>query len=205
MSTDKQNKANKQNALKGGVKTDEGKKISRFNAVKHGLTSVVLSKYDDEVDVEVLEKELKDVLQPQNAIEGILFERIFENYIRTTRTSKIERNYLNSLLNPPSTKKVYKDPEEYEDYKQALAEYKTTAEKLTNEALNTDEMFISDKSRLPNKPIEPEYEIVRDEGETRHFDAEKLKELVELLNRYYVSAENRLYRALKEFREQRAN
>ena len=56
-----------------------------------------------------------------------------------------------------------------------------------------------DKSKIPDKPVEPEYEIEVDDGETRHFDTEKIKELVELLNRYYVSGENRLYRAINEF------
>lgn len=203
MTTDKQIKANKENALKGGVKTDEGKAVSRFNAVKHGLTSVVLSKYDDEVDVEVLEEELRTALQPQNAIENILFERIVENYIRMIRTSKIERNYLNSLLNPPATKKVYKDPQAYEKYKQEVAEYKNTLTELTNDVLCMDGALIQDRSKVPDKPVEPEYEVVVDDGETRHFDTEKLKELVELLNRYYVSGENRLYRAIKEFMEYR--
>jgi len=199
MTTEKQIEANKENALKGGVKTDEGKAVSRFNAVKHGLTSVVLSKYDDEVDVEVLEQELRSFLNPQNAIENIVFERILENYIRMKRTSKIERNYLNSLLNPPSTKKVYKDTQAYEKYKQSMVEYTNTITELNNDALCTDEDFIMDKSKIPVKPVEPEYVIEVDDGETRHFDTEKLKELVELLNRYYVSGENRLYRAINEF------
>jgi len=203
MSSDKQIEANRQNALKGGIKTEEGKAVSRFNAVKHGLTSVVLSKYDDEVDVEVLEEELRMALQPENAIENILFERIVENYIRMIRTSKIERNYLNSLLNPPATKKVYKDPQAYEKYKQAVAEYKNTLTELTNDVLCMDGALIQDRSKVPDKPVEPEYEVVVDNGETRHFDTEKLKELVELLNRYYVSGENRLYRAIKEFMEYR--
>jgi len=199
MATEKQIEANKQNALKGGVKTDEGKAVSRFNAVKHGLTSVVLSKYDDEVDVEALEEELRSFLDPQNAIENIFCERICENYIRTKRASKIERNYLNSLLNPPSSKKVYKNQQEHERYKQDLAEYKNKITELNNEALCTDDAYIMDKSKIPDKPVEPEYEIEVDDGETRHFDTEKIKELVELLNRYYVSGENRLYRAINEF------
>ena len=35
----KQLEANRENAKLGGVKTEEGKAVSRYNAVKHGLLS----------------------------------------------------------------------------------------------------------------------------------------------------------------------
>ena len=37
MLSQKQLKANRKNARKGGVKTDEGKAIAKYNALKHGL------------------------------------------------------------------------------------------------------------------------------------------------------------------------
>ena len=39
MTTEKQVKANRENAKKGGVKTPEGKAVVRYNALKHGLLS----------------------------------------------------------------------------------------------------------------------------------------------------------------------
>ncbi|MCX5637107.1 MAG: hypothetical protein NTX52_05375 [Planctomycetota bacterium] len=35
--SEKQLEANRENALKGGVKTEEGKAIVKYNALKHGL------------------------------------------------------------------------------------------------------------------------------------------------------------------------
>ena len=35
--SEKQLEANRKNAQKGGVKTEEGKSIVRYNALKHGL------------------------------------------------------------------------------------------------------------------------------------------------------------------------
>ncbi|MFC1957264.1 hypothetical protein ACFLX0_00390 [Chloroflexota bacterium] len=47
--SEKQHRANRENAKKGGVKTKEGKSKSRLNAVKHGmiLTSQMLLKGED--------------------------------------------------------------------------------------------------------------------------------------------------------------
>lgn len=42
MSTEKQIEANRENAQKAGVKTQEGKEIVRHNAYKHGLTAKAL-------------------------------------------------------------------------------------------------------------------------------------------------------------------
>jgi len=45
----KQLEANRQNAKLGGVKTEEGKAVSKYNALKHGLLSKeVLLKGEDE-------------------------------------------------------------------------------------------------------------------------------------------------------------
>ncbi len=39
MTSEKQIEANKENGKLGGVKTDEGKAVSKYNAIKHGLLS----------------------------------------------------------------------------------------------------------------------------------------------------------------------
>lgn len=43
----KQQIANQQNSLKGGVKTDEGKAVVRFNARKHGILANLVADYED--------------------------------------------------------------------------------------------------------------------------------------------------------------
>ncbi len=48
MATRKQVAANRENGLKGGVKTDRGKAISRLNARKHGIFVSALTAEDSE-------------------------------------------------------------------------------------------------------------------------------------------------------------
>jgi len=49
--------ANRQNAKLGGVKTEEGKAVSRYNAIKHGLLSKeVLLADETEADLILLGK-----------------------------------------------------------------------------------------------------------------------------------------------------
>ncbi len=46
MTTEKQVNANRENALLGGVKTEEGKEKSRMNAVKHGFFSYIVLEFE---------------------------------------------------------------------------------------------------------------------------------------------------------------
>ena len=46
MATIKQIKANRKNAIKGGVKTKEGKAISSQNATKYGFFSKITTEFD---------------------------------------------------------------------------------------------------------------------------------------------------------------
>jgi hypothetical protein len=52
----KQIDANRENAKKGGVKTDEGKAVSKYNALKHGILSKqILFEGEDENELLALE------------------------------------------------------------------------------------------------------------------------------------------------------
>jgi hypothetical protein len=89
--SEKQLEANRQNAQKGGVKTDEGKAVSRYNALKHGLLSqeVLLKGEDEEMLIE-LGKQLRGELKPANEMELILVDRIIANTWRLKRALKAE-------------------------------------------------------------------------------------------------------------------
>ena len=55
----KQIDANRENGKKGGVKTDEGKAVSKYNALKHGILSKqILFEGEDENELLELEKRL---------------------------------------------------------------------------------------------------------------------------------------------------
>jgi hypothetical protein len=77
--------ANRRNGQKSkGPKTDEGKSRSRWNAVKHGVLSqrLVVLKDDDTETYTLLLENLRRDLNPANALEEILVEKIAMAYWR---------------------------------------------------------------------------------------------------------------------------
>lgn len=91
----KQIEANRENGKKGGVKTEEGKAVSKYNAIKHGLLSkeVLLEGEDEKVLVE-MGKKLQKELEPQTELELVLVDRITANVWRLRRVMKIEREMI---------------------------------------------------------------------------------------------------------------
>lgn len=91
MTSDKQLQANIQNAQLGGVKTAEGKAISKFNALKHGLLSKeVLLEGEDSENFTQLGQRIMENLQPEGEIEILLTERIIVNMWRLRRALEVE-------------------------------------------------------------------------------------------------------------------
>lgn len=91
MASDKQIKANQQNSLKGGVKTPDGKAISKYNALKHGLLSEEVLLHDEHEDeLQELGKRLRADLKPLTELEMILVERIIANTWRLKRALRLE-------------------------------------------------------------------------------------------------------------------
>jgi len=91
----KQLEANRQNAKLGGVKTEEGKAVSRFNALKHGLlSSEVLMEGEEQNDLEELSKSIRKELKPASQLEHVLVDRIIANTWRLKRAMKIEREMM---------------------------------------------------------------------------------------------------------------
>ncbi|MFC1765591.1 hypothetical protein ACFL6U_26395 [Planctomycetota bacterium] len=91
----KQLNANQKNAKKGGVKTDEGKAISKFNALKHGLLSreIVITAGDgaeNPEEFEALSKGMHDQLKPLGTMEEMLVEKIVAAYWRLRRACRYE-------------------------------------------------------------------------------------------------------------------
>lgn len=95
MTSDKQVEANRQNSQLGGVKTEEGKAVSRYNALRHGLLAKeVLMEGEDEVELEELGKTLRAELKPASALELVLVDRIIANTWRLKRALRIEREMI---------------------------------------------------------------------------------------------------------------
>lgn len=93
----KQIEANRENGMKGGVKSDEGKAISKYNAIKHGLLSKeVLLEGEDEKALIEIGRRLRFELEPQTELELVLVDRITANVWRLRRVMKIEREMIDS-------------------------------------------------------------------------------------------------------------
>jgi len=91
--SEKQLEANRENAKLGGVKTEEGKAVSRYNAMRHGLLSeqVLMEKEDESILLE-LEKRLRSELKPANEMELLLVDRIAGNTWRLKRALGMEKH-----------------------------------------------------------------------------------------------------------------
>ena len=92
MTSDKQIRANRKNALKStGPKTPEGKDVVRLNAVKHGsLSQEILLPNENKAAFEELSERLREELQPVGELESMLVERIIAAYWRLRRLGRVE-------------------------------------------------------------------------------------------------------------------
>lgn len=100
--SDKQLEANRLNATKGGVKTDEGKNVVRFNARKHGILGSLIAEYEGDFYNNYLDQ-LFDEFQPVSIVENILVERIALHYLKLFRLTKAETEFMKSCLHPTKT------------------------------------------------------------------------------------------------------
>lgn len=92
MTTEKQIEANRQNAKLGGVKTDEGKAVSKYNALKHGILSrEVFLEGEDESTLLGLGKRIREEMKPVGEVEIILADIIVSNVWRKRRLLEVER------------------------------------------------------------------------------------------------------------------
>ena len=92
MALDSQTIANRQNGMLGGVKTEEGKRVSRLNARKHGILSSCLSPMDHRKLKPLLARFGED-LEPVGAVEEALVEKIAVTYLRMQRCAAAESAY----------------------------------------------------------------------------------------------------------------
>jgi hypothetical protein len=94
MISEKQLEANRNNALLStGAKTDDGRKRSRMNALRHGITGQVTTMTDeDRAAHDKLSKALLANLAPDGAMEIQLAQRIATDSWRLNRIAAIEDN-----------------------------------------------------------------------------------------------------------------
>src|SRR4030095_8344878 len=97
MATEKQIIANQQNAKHStGPRTESGRRRSRRNAVRHGLTAeTVIGTLEDAADYKAFERAIKSDYSPQTAIEGQLVSRLASLLWRLRRAGVVESGLLN--------------------------------------------------------------------------------------------------------------
>src|SRR5262245_48197642 len=97
MATEKQILANQQNAQHStGPRTEAGKRRSRRNAVRHGLTAeTVIDTLENAADYKAFERAIKSDYSPQTAIEGQLVSRLTSLLWRLRRAVIVESGLLN--------------------------------------------------------------------------------------------------------------
>jgi hypothetical protein len=99
MSSWKQIEANRLNALKStGPRTDEGKRHSRCNAVRHGLTAeTVIAGLEDREDYEAFETAVASCYEAESAVERELVLRLASVLWRLRRAIGIETALFESM------------------------------------------------------------------------------------------------------------
>jgi hypothetical protein len=108
MTTEKQTKANKENALLStGAKTEEGKLVVSKNAVKHGLFTkdLIIQAGDGKEDPKEYQEilvNLVECLEPKDQMESLLVEKIAVDFWRLRRVIRFEtgsiRNFLDTVI-----------------------------------------------------------------------------------------------------------
>jgi hypothetical protein len=103
MTTVKQIEANRLNALKStGPRTEEGKRRSRCNAIRHGLTAeTVIADLEDPEDYESFEATIIADYDPVTAVERELVLRLASVLWRLRRATGIETALFQSAANQP--------------------------------------------------------------------------------------------------------
>lgn len=138
----KQLEANRENAKLGGVKTEEGKAISKYNALKHGLLSQeVLIKGEDEKSLIDFGKKLRTELKPETELELLLVDRVVANFWRLRRAMTKEQE------------SVFNDYKGMENDADTFFRYETMLERGIYKALH--ELQRIQAARNGEKPLAP--------------------------------------------------
>jgi len=99
MTTQAQINANRLNAQKAGVKTDAGKEIVRYNAIRHGVLQKTLIASEKD-DAQAMLSLLLVEQEPHGVIENLLLESMVISYMRMQRAMQAEKAFLTQEFMP---------------------------------------------------------------------------------------------------------
>ena len=203
MTSEKQSKANRRNALKSsGPKTPEGKNVARLNAVKHGLLSqTVLLPGEDAETLKKLGESLRAELQPVGELEGMFVDLIIGDYWRLCRLKRVETGIFASQLYDKLLKRAQMKAKSYE--RSALSHlienrYGGASTKITDEQKHQEAL-----SKVQEIEAKQEDDDSVTLGRTFIRDANNANAFSKL-SRYEASIERSLYKALHELQRLQA-
>jgi hypothetical protein len=198
MTSDKQTRANRENALKStGPKTPEGKAVTRLNALKHGLLAQeVLLPGEDPAALQELGEGLVDELRPAGELENLQVEKIIAAYWRLRRLRRVESGIFTSQLYEELLERAQNEAKFYKrNTLEDIAEDQYTT--ITDEQKHQE--ALSKAQELQAKQYEETATLgrtfVRDANEANAFSK---------LSRYEATIERSLYRALHELQRLQA-
>ncbi len=190
MASQRQIVANRQNGQLGGVRTQDGKAKSRWNAIQHGLLSKeaviegALGK-ENKAEFDFMLSQLHTDLKPVGVLEEMLVERIAILYWKSKRVQRIENLSFMHLIDAENKR------------------YKSVSKEFEPETLCA-ECYEKDRDTSPMEadwwtvqkhfaPIERrEQEIIEAAASLASSDS------IDRLNRYSTTVERQLFRAIHE-------
>jgi hypothetical protein len=197
MTSDKQAKANRRNALKStGPKTPEGKAAVRHNALGHGLLSRdILLPGEDEAALMELGERLRDELQPLGALESLLVERIISSTWRLQRLGRVEAGIFAWELYGELAERANQEARTYES--NLLLDGPSPYETITDEHKHQEALSKAQEMRTKQ---DAETATL---GQTFIRDANKANAFSKL-SRYETTIERSLFKALHELQRLQA-
>jgi len=198
MASDRQEKANRQNAQKStGPKTPQGKARSSRNALKHGILSEhTVVQGEDRQAFEAFRARMVESLQPVGAMEELLAGRIVDCGWRLQRFLRFQGKTLDRALQELTDKAVEfaEDLERHEAYEEAMAEEDEDSLTQTKRDCIVDAIYYG---------INLDAEDLEDPPEA--LDAFwACSDRMEVLSRYETTLERRMVKALHELQRLQA-
>jgi len=184
--TFKQLEANRRNAKKWWVKTEQWKQIVSKNAVKHWLTSSIIISEEEQKSYDTFFQSLSDDNNVCNVLENVLKERISLHYIKLQRVAKLDA--LQMKVSDLWSKIKYLEDIMPDDIGLDLDFMKTDEAREKSEQLRKEIW----KIRTEIAEMQKEYINVKD------------IDIFERFQKYETAIENRLYKTIAEYYKIRA-
>jgi hypothetical protein len=222
MTSEKQILANRRNGQKStGPRTELGKDKASANSIKHGLLCKdVLLPQEEPDELEELYQPLRAQLQPEGALEELMFERIVACAWRLRRLGRVEAGLFvrtQSLLEAQRAGRVINDrePQMIQEYPGKVVITKTTITENDRERMRREEAATPPEVKAARELEKETARAVRKQAMQRLEEGDGLlgevfakdagnRDAFTKLSRYETAMERGLSRALHELQRLQA-